>query len=491
MVRSRFPALAFLLASCPIQAANLDVTAAYGMRAISYENLNLNSVPASRNNHSFISDDASLGFAVRRITLEQTPGGEDMTMDVGITLRALGVTGSSTTLQSAPFQSIASHYPSSNLTPFIQNAYLKATNFLGYPVEATFGRQTFRLGSGLLLDDDGAGLTGVTLRGGLPWWGIKLEGFVFADRDASAPGLSAPGVISDYGGNPLTLFGFAVDLPTDGVWQLNQLFEREQGLEPVYGCTMSDAGGNAVTDTPGNPANCYSSKVWRSFTSIRYNLSYGPFVFDGEAAIERGMATPASNPDPDFAAAGAVAPRRITYNGNAQVVRAKWKQSLPRMTGEGIARLGVARGSGDNPGTRTIDEAFFPSHGHQFDGLDRSGFGDFFGATPYNAFGGTYGSTSTASGLPTQASGIIALDAGFTPPSYKNFTLDVDYYLFQAERINSGSRTLGTEWDFRLRRNVQDRFGVSATAALFSAGPALNPNGAKAQKYALNAFCRF
>ena len=63
---------------------------------------------------------------------------------------------------------------------------------------------------------------------------------------------------------------------------------------------------------------------------------------------------------------------------------------LPRL-GEGIARMSVARGSGDHADTPTRDEAFFPAHGHQFNGLDRSGFGDFFGATPYNAFGGNYG----------------------------------------------------------------------------------------------------
>ncbi len=47
-------------------------------------------------------------------------------------------------------------------------------------------------------------------------------------------------------------------------------------------------------------------------------------VFDGEAAIEKGVATP-TGPTP--------APTHITYNGNAQVVRMKWKQSLYR-TGE-------------------------------------------------------------------------------------------------------------------------------------------------------------
>jgi len=458
MTRRLFALLLPALAAIPVRAANLDVTASYKMRAVSYSNLNLDSDKQYYNNHSFISNDARLGVAVRRISLESR-GAEETTLDVAVTIRALGVTGSTTALQD-PFRRIADNYPSSDFTPFLENAYLKVNRFLGYPLEATFGRQNYRLGSGLLLDDDGAGLTGVTARGELPWWGMKLEGFAFADRNSQQAA-----------DNSLALFGLALALPSEGVWQLNQLFERDRGGQRVYGCSFAGMG----------PDGCMASKALRSFTSVHYSLNYGPIVFDGEAALEKGAATP-TGPVP--------APNHITYNGNAQVARAKWKQSLPRL-GEGIARLSVARGSGDKPDTLTTDEAFFPSHGHRFNGLERSGFGEFFAATPYDAFGGNYASTSTANGLREGASGIMVVGAGFTPPAYKGFILDADYYLYQAERIRSGPRTLGMEWDLRLRYNVQDRFGVSLSSAWFSAGKALNPAGAKAVKYSLEAFGRF
>jgi hypothetical protein len=483
MLRRLFAASFLLLAALPVRAANLDVTASYKMRALDYQNLNLAGDRSLQDNQSFISNDATLGIAVRHIDLE--PKGSDMmTMDVGVVLRALGVTGSTTALQGQPFNRIANNYPSADFMPFFENAYVRVNHFLGYPVEATFGRQSYRLGSGLLLDDDGAGFTGITVKGDLPWWGMKAQGFVFADRDSLM-------ATQDNADNSLALFGFAVDLPTEGVWQLDQLFERDRGSQIIYGCSYPDTADN----NGGAPWNCYASKTFKSFTDVRYSLNYGPMVFDGEAALERGLASPINNPYDVQNVPGAsinTPPGRITYGGNAEVARAKWKMPLPRL-GEGIARMSVARGSGDS-GNPTRDTAFFPAHGHQFDGLDRSGFGDYYGATPYSAFGGNYGangSSTTASGLQQGNSGIVVVGIGYTPPAYRGYILDVDYFLFQSDRAINNSHVLGKEWDFRLRYNVQDRFGVSLSADLFNAGGASAPNGAKAKKYSFEAFGRF
>jgi len=456
---SRTLSLALLLAAGlpTAHAASLDVTAAYKMKAASYSNLHYNT--ADMNSHSFITNDARLGFAVRRIPLE-TRGGEETTMDLGIVLRAIGVSGSTSSVAS-PFDRVASYYPSADLTPFIENAYLKVHRLWGKPWEATFGRQSYRLGGGLLLDDDGAGLTGVSARGELPWWNMKLEGFIFNDRNP----------LNTSGPNSLDLAGLSLDLPGEGVWQLNQLFERDRANQVVYGCSYT-----------GNPeANgCRVSKAVRSFTGLRYQISYGPMVFDGEAAIQRGFATPTGL---------SPAPNHITYNGNAQVVRMKWKQSLFR-TGEGIARVSVARGSGDNPGTNTTDEAFFPSRGHRHNGLERVGFGELFAATAYDAFGGNY-STTTASGLRNGASGLVVVGAGYTPPAYKSLTLDIDFFLYQAERISTGPRTLGTEWDLRLRYPIRDQLTLVATMAYFRAGKFTDPGRSVARKYSFEASGRF
>ncbi|MFI5347970.1 MAG: hypothetical protein ACHQ2Z_00370, partial [Elusimicrobiota bacterium] len=359
------------------------------------------------------------------------------------------------------------NYPTTNLTPFIENAYVRVNRLFGEPISATFGRQSYRLGSGLLLDDDGAGFTGVVLREELPWAGIKTEEFAFEDKD---PQSSTP--------NSLTLAGFSINLPTEGTWQLNELIEKDQARQLVYGCSFANAG-PAGAD-PAQTAGCLVSKALRSFTSARYQISFGPLVFDGEAAIEKGAATP-TGPNP--------APNHIGYNADAEVVRMKWKQSLYKV-GEGIARASLARGSGNDGANRTTDTAFYPTHGHQYDGLERSGFGEFYAATPYSAFGGNY-STSTKSGLPQDASGVTSVGLGFTTPAYRGFVLDVDGFLYQATRATNYGSTLGDELDLHLRYAIRDQFSMSCGAAYFRSGLITDPSRGVARKYVFQATGRF
>ncbi|MBI3550385.1 MAG: hypothetical protein HY078_15195 [Elusimicrobia bacterium] len=433
-----FPASAY--------ASTLDVGTFYRMRALSYSNLDLQD---PRNNHSFISQNAQLSVFVKGI-LPQADA-PDQTMDVGIALRGIGVAGSSTTLPS-PFDTVGQNYPNTSFVPFLESAYVRMHQALGYPVQATFGQQPFSLGSGLLLADDNAGFAGVHLIGSLPFWEMKAGGFIFQPRNSQSSA------------NGLMVYGFTLELPTDGVWQLNELVEKDKHPQ--------------ITGS-GLPVN----EATRYFTSMRYQINAGPFVFDGEAAIQRGSAHPAgpspANPNGT----------RVLYMGDAQVARAKWRQSFAKI-GEGIARVTFARGSGYSGKTITTDETFFPSHGHRFDGLERSGSGDFFGATPYDAFGGK--SSSTASGLPMTVHGIQTVGLGFTPPAYRGVTFDFDYFLFQADRNTAGAdRTLGREMDFRLRYNFRDKLSFSLAYATFTAGKALSPSSSNARKYTFEAVGRF
>ncbi|MEK7744704.1 MAG: hypothetical protein AAB576_06425 [Elusimicrobiota bacterium] len=440
-------ALLLLLTPALLQAASFDVATEYRMRALSYVNLNLNADIV--NNHAFISQRARLGFALKDIQLGERKG-EPQTMEVAVRLHAVGVAGSTTPFQ-PPFDRIADHYPNAAFVPFIENAYAKVRNLAGGNFDMTFGRQNVSLGSGLLLDDDGAGMTGISAAGGLPWLGMKGQAFILQAANRQA------------GANNLDVYGFSVDMPGEGIWQFNELIEKDRAARTlaVNGC----AGG------------CPISRATRYFSSLRYQLHYGPMVFDGEAALERGSAEPA-----------APATDKIKFNGNAEVLRAKWKQPLWGQT-PGIVRMSLARGSGDDTSTPFTDEAFFPSSGHRFDGLERSGFGEFFAATPYDAFGGQ--STATATGLQAGASGIVIVGLGVTPPAYHGIVLDLDYYLFQAERNLGHHRTLGTETDLRLRYDAGDRFSIRASAALFTIGTASNPTQGAARRYMLEAFGRF
>ncbi len=451
------------------RAASLDLTAQYKFDSIAYDNLGMTT--HASNSHSFMADDARLGFAVNQIDLGSLGGG-DQAMDVKLLLHALGAPGLNT--MPTPFSRVAANYPSTDFTPFIENAYIRIHNLLNTRMVATIGRRSFKLGSGLLLDDDGAGLTGATLLIPLPWWTMKTELFVFKTDAFSASSAPAGGYFSPAGGNSLDLFGFTLAFPTDGLWQLNELVEHDPAPETVPGC---------VSGSGGDPAACTVSHALRSFTSVRYTINVGPLFFDGEGAVEKGYGYNAVDNSGNSLG-------RVAYDGNAEVLRAKWKQPLYRV-GEGIARITVAHGSGYNPGGSTTDTAFFPSHGHQFSGLTRDGFGEFFGATPYSAFGGSYTPTGNPSGLPANASGIDVVGAGYTPPAYHGVALDLDYYFFQADRVLNTSGTLGNEWDIGLRYDLTSTLDCSLTYALFKIGPAINPGGGTANKIDVAVSGRF
>lgn len=439
-------------------SAGLDVTAEHRMRALSYQGVRMTG--GAKEGSSFLSQSTRLGFVFKNIPLGEARG-ETQTMDIAVKLRAIGVMGS-TTAFSAPFDQAAGVYPNTNYVPFLENAALQTHNLGGLPWDVAFGRQSFTQGSGLLLDDNGAGLAGVSAKGRLPWWGMNAEGFVF---QAAHP-MSGPGA--------LDVFGGTLELPSEGTWRLNQLFERDKRDQTVAAANCTAAGTGCVT----------ASKATRWFTSLSYQLRYGPLVFDGEAAWQKGSATPTGPGAPG---------NHVTFNGNAQVIKAKWRQTFYRSkaTGrkvEGIARMSFARGSGDDAGTPTTDEAFFPSHGKRFDGLEREGFGDLFAATPYDAFGGQ--STATANGLQRGTSGLVVIGIGATPPAWRNIVLDFDYYLYQAER-GGASRGLGTEMDIRLRHDIRDRLSLRLSAAFFKGGPALDPGKPSARRYMFEASGRF
>lgn len=462
---------AFFLIAAPSYAlaTNLDVTTEYRLRGVNYTNLNYNLDDAA-NKQSFLSQSARLGFALKDILLTDVRG-ETETLDIVLKLRAVGATsmvkGSTV---SAPFDRIAAHYPSTDFTPFFENAYLHTHNLVGWPWDLKIGRQSYRLGGGLLLDDDGIGLTGISARFRLPWGGIKTEGFVFqAERRGAAisPARLEP--------TNLDLFGLVIELPTEGTWQLIQLIEKDRTTQYVApkGCQTISVNG------------CLVSKSTRWFSGIRYRIAYGPLVFDGEAAMQKGAATP-TGPNAIH--------NHVTYNGNAQLIRAKWKQTFytSKLTGRkvrGIARVSMARGTGDNSSTATTDEAFFPTHGHRFDGLERAGFGELFGATPYDAFGGN--STGTASGLAQGASGVVAFGVGITPPAYRGIIADFDYYIYQAEENVGPDKNLGTELNIRFRYDIRDRFQLRLSAAYFRAGSVTDLTKGKAQRYMFEAVGRF
>lgn len=409
-----------------LSAANLSLNADYRLRALSYGNLGL--TPDKSNSQDFLSHQAQISFLVKNIQLEKHPEGNER-MDVGISLRAIGIAGSTQSVKD-PFDRIASRYPNTSFLPFVQNAYLQIHNLRGSPWKATIGKQPILLGSGLILSDDGVGFTGILLERSFKRWDLRSKAFYFK------PGAAQVGSEGD-----LDILGLSLELPTEGLWQFNALLEVDHS-------------------TPSFKAGTLVKNSVKEFLSLRYALTMTQFTFDGEAALQRGSADPV---DP--------ARGKVNFTGSALMAKGTWTQRLGKF-GEGSARLVMGLGSGDDPSTPDKDEAFFPSMGKRFDGLERAGFGEFYGATLYDAIGSTI---PTSNGLPQGASGVQVVGFGFTLPPYKNIRADIDYFLFKADQTLTGGRSLGNEWDIRLLYPIKEHFHVKASAAFFKGGSALNP----------------
>lgn len=406
-----------LLITPAAMAAKLDLSTHIRMRALSYENLNFSA--DSPLNDSFYSQNASLGFVLKDLRLEKS---KDSTMDVGIVLKGIGIAGSSVVAK-APFDRIASRYPNSNFTPFIQQAYIKVYRAFDKNITMTFGRQRFELGSGMVLSDDGLGFTGARVEFTPLWKEIQGEVFVFKP------------VSSHAGRDTIDVYGVSFGIPLEGLWEFYSFWERDWD-----------------TSSLPNIPNVPLKSVMRRFSGVRYSINYSFFSFDGEAVFQTGKAVPS---DPANA--------ELKFNGSAFLMKGKWTQPMGQW-GTGSARLIIGRGSGDKPGTQGTDEAFFPSFGHRYDGIERDGFGSIFGATLYDSLR----TSDTVSGLPGTASGIRVLGLGVTFPPYKGIHADMALFMFKADRVALGSKGIGNEFNLRLVHPFGENFKIQLTYAKFS-----------------------
>jgi len=429
------PAIVLAASAGGAFAAKLDLTAEADFKAVSY--VNLKNLAPSAGNGPYFFENAALGFTVKNIKL---PAYEESTMDIGVGFRAVGIAGS-TTAYRQPFAMAASRYPDSSFTPFMERAYVKVNKLLDYDITFTAGRQPFSLASGLALSDDGAGLTGLRMKFNSIW--RELAGQLFAFQPKAED--SASGGVS--------IAGASIELPSEGLWQIYDFweFDRKTGK---------------VLESP-------ESRATRHFAGVNYTLRQGRLAFEGEAAIERGSAKTDGG--------------EVSFKGAAFIISGKWNQPMGAM-GNGTGRVAFGRGSGDKSSTRDVDETFFPSYGHRTNGLERSGFGEIYGASLYDALGS---STSTANGLPEGMSGIQMVNIGATLPVYKGIYTDIDLFFYEAAASTAKEgKKLGTEWDIKLTCPIAEKLKLSAVYAMFSPGKAY-PSHAPVHKFAIQTSARF
>lgn len=404
--------LPFLSVLAPrARATKLDLSSNIEVKAANYSHLIITG--AHGVGQELYLENAALGFVIKNIKLEKT---ENSSMDVGIVLNSIGAGGASTgTLKAAAFREVAARYPHIDGTPYIKEAYVRVYRFLNEKVTATFGRQSFTLGQGVTLSDDGLGLPGAHFEAAKLYKGIGGEAFYFRPNQST-------GFVS--------LYGAGIQYPSnEGLWRLYHM--RESGALPA-----AEPGGVSISRK-------------KQFTGVRYFLNHKQLNFDGEFILQRGSARKAGGGKAD-------------YNAYAYLIKGAWNQKLG-MFGASKLRIAYGKSSG-NPGQVTDkDKAFYPAFGHRYKGLERDGYGEIAGASLYDMIQ----TSNTVNGMPCGVSGLNIVNIGADLP-YKKVVFAVDIYRFRAaQNAGGGSTQLGSEIDLRAAYSMGDSLRLKAVYAVF------------------------
>lgn len=332
-----FAILIFLFFSIPATkcsgASKLDIGADYRLRGIQYGNPTYASEQPLGSgvtlDHKYYSHRA-------RIYLKAKLEPE---IEIGSVIQAIGVAGST-----AP---LLNRYPNEIFQPFIENAYIQANNIQGWPISATLGRQPYTWGTGLILADDGLGFDGIRLDIGPYWGGLKNHFFTAKTNDR----------LTGETDTDIYLAGLSFK------WGIHDI---------KFGWMMED-------DRTGTPYSYLSAtapattdKIKRQFFDLQVGgqLEKGAF-YSAEYAMQKGKA---QIPGKEVTLSGSA----LTFEGGFDFIHPRYKRM--------ILAFVFMQGSGDEFVSKDEDEAFKPSFGHKYDGLERAGKGEFFAATPYSFY---------------------------------------------------------------------------------------------------------
>jgi hypothetical protein len=451
-------ALLLLCSTSAVASSTLDIGTNYRLRGISMTRTDFGATQDQ--DYAYYSQRAQAHIGGRF-----SPNIEFMTR-----FQAIGIAGSSTSVTVPIANPAGGRYPNTDFTPWIQNAYLKATRLYDLPLDITIGRQPIMLGDGFILSDDDLGFTGIRLEYRLPWYGLQAQAFTFKTSE------------SLIGSSDTDLYGVELSKPMRNIRYQASVF------------TERDASGTTLYVRPTENINTFpagtsftASRITRTFYDARIEgrLTQGGF-YKGEVAFQSGSVKRSTG-----------TPGSVDLGGYAFLVSAGLFTRFSKYGPIEIHGLfGMA--SGDSGGSK--DNSFRPGFGRKYDGLERSGFGEFFGATLYDAVpSSTYGpsaSTPTVSGLPVGHSGIRVIGAGVTTHPTSLLSIGIDYFVFTSQESTNFSPApsesgLGTELDIGVGFAYTNYLTFRATFAMFAPGNAYGASRSNARRIVLEAIGRF
>jgi hypothetical protein len=478
----KYVVLSFLFLTSYLHANSiLDIGTDYRLRTISISKADYGASP-NQNYPLYYSQRAEAHVGGRF-----SPNLEFMTQ-----FQALGVAGSTGSISNITVDPSQGRYPNTNFSPWIQWAYLRANHLFDTSVGLTIGRQPITLGDGLILSDDDLGFTGVRMNALLPFYDIRADIFTFK------PGQN---LANTNGG--IDIYGFELTKPVTNMrYQFSVVNEHDASGSTLF---IRPSENNSATNprllafpgvTPAN-FNFTASNINKTFvdTRVEYRLAEGGFL-KAEAALQSGTVSRDPSLANSTAAALGYSPD-VKLGGYAFLVSGGLFTRFSKYGPIEIHGLfGIA--SGDSGGG--TDNAFQPDFGHQYDGLERSGFGEFYGATLYNALPSssynTSASSPSVSGLPQGVSGLRVIGAGVTTHPTSLISVGIDYFVYTAEESTNfapapSEDSLGTELDIGAGLAYTNYLSFRATYAIFTPGKAYGAFTSNASRFALEAVGRF
>lgn len=321
--------------------SNLDIGADYRIRAVQISNPNY----ASDNPGSGATGEQKYYSHRSKIYMKAR---FDPSIEIATVLQAIGVSGST-----GP---ILGRYPNENFTPFVENAYIRAGQINDWPISLTVGRQPYTWGNGLLLSDDGLGFDGINLEIGPYWGGIRNYFFTAKAHDK----------ITTNDDSDIYLAGTSFSWGIHNL-KIGYLMERDRS-----GTAYSSLD---TYNGQFKKSSVATSETTRQFYDVQVGgvLEKGAF-YSAEYAMQSGTIKIPGRTDGDVTLSGSA----ITFEGGFDFYHPRYKRM--------VLAFVFMQGSGDEASTRNEDESFKPSWGHKYDGLEPSGRGEFFAATPYSFY---------------------------------------------------------------------------------------------------------
>ncbi|MBL0057623.1 MAG: hypothetical protein IPP35_00505 [Elusimicrobia bacterium] len=423
--------LAAGLARAEVSALNLGLD--YRLRAIGIQNNDTQ--PDTRDNLSYYSHQARLYMT----------GWLNEDVEAGIRVQSVSIWGLEGST-SAP----VSRYPKTDGTPWIEQVYLHMPNLMNKHLDITIGRQPIVIGDGMLVSDDQLGFNALRAKIALP-------------RRASLDLFTAKITESLEGHNDSDLNGVVGALDQGDLrWELAWIQENNSGPSPY---TLA----GATTTAAHVVRNFYDLRLFGNLKDAYYKM---------EVAMEKGDA----NVGP-----GGV---NTTIAGLGERLELGAQSDTAKFGRFGVKAL-YASGSGDDPGTADKDEAFRASFAGRWDGLQRAGWGQHFGATLSDAYSPSSPFSPTDTGLPPGASGIKTMGLGIFTVQKIHWTGSLDYYTYDSRVKVAGQNSLGAELDAGLSFRYTGFVTFNLGMAYFFPGDLYGPTASKVTRYTAETHLHF